>query len=89
MPISDSQPQAVNSENQTYQEFLTSPRVGLAAHGGDYVMSIPDAARVLSVCSRTVWRLVENRKLRAIRLSERRRGIMASEIAAYLNRPAC
>ena len=57
----------------------------LASRGGDYVMTISEVARVLTVCTKTVRRAIDARKIHAIRVSERRRGILASEVARFLS----
>ena len=48
---------------------------------GDYVISVKEAARILSISTRTVWRLIAAGKLAAVQISDRRKGILASEIA--------
>ena len=63
------------------------PLAVLEARRGDYVRTSKRAAAILSVCTRTVWRLIESGKLNAISISERRRGILASELARYMGRP--
>ena len=57
----------------------------LAAHQGDYILKIREAAGIMSVSGRTVQRLVKAQKLRAVRLSDRRIGIWASEVSRYLS----
>ena len=81
-----SETKATRREAQSDQSPLVhpGPRAVLVATADDYVISIREAAGILGVCSRTVWRLIENRKLSAIRLSERRRGILASDLRQYM-----
>ena len=62
-----------------------SGRSAVLVRGGDYVMTIADVARVLTVCTKTVRRAINDRKIHAIRVSERRRGILASEVARYIS----
>ena len=51
----------------------------------DYVLTIADTARTLSVCTKTIVRMLADGRLHGIRISERRRGILASEVARFLN----
>ena len=51
----------------------------------DYVLTIADTAGVLSVCTKTIMRMLADGRLRGIRISDRRRGILASEVARFLN----
>jgi len=60
-------------------------RAVLEKHHGDYVNSFGDVAGILGVGKRTVFRLVEAGKIKAINVSLRRRGVLASEVARVLN----
>ena len=65
-------------------DALSNPIVTLQQRSGDYALSIPEAAAIARVSSRTMWRLVSDSKIKSIRASERRRIIMASELARHL-----
>ena len=60
------------------------PLAALQARAGDYAVTIKDAAKICGTCSRTIWREIERGKLRAVRYSEKRTRILASELARYL-----
>ena len=60
-------------------------RAVLQQHHGDYVNSFGDVAAILGVSKRTVFRLVEAGRIKAINVSLRRRGVLASEVARVLN----
>jgi excisionase family DNA binding protein len=66
----------------------SSPLAAIEARSGDYAISIKEAAKILTLSTRTVWRLIEDQKLHAVRLSERRRGILASELSRYMTAEA-
>ena len=63
---------------------LTPAAAVLRERSGDYALSIPEAAAIARVSQRTMWRLVSTQKIKSIRASERRRIIMASELARHL-----
>lgn len=52
----------------------------------DYVLTMKEAAQLLSLSERTLWRLIAARQIFAIPLSTRRRGILASEISRYVGK---
>jgi hypothetical protein len=56
----------------------------LERHYGDYCMTVRDAAKIAAVCPRTIWREIERGKLHAVRFSENRVRVLASEMARYL-----
>jgi len=60
-------------------------RAVLDRHHGDYVLPFRDVAEILNVSTRTVFRLVESGRIRAINVSLRRRGVLASEVARVLS----
>ena len=62
-----------------------APRAPLNGRVADYVLTIRDTAALLSVCTKTIVRMLADGRLRGIRISERRRGILASEVARFLN----
>jgi predicted DNA-binding transcriptional regulator AlpA len=47
----------------------------------DPVLSIRQTAEVLNLSERSLWRLISAGKIRTLRISTRRRGVLASEIA--------
>jgi hypothetical protein len=51
----------------------------------DPVLSIPQVAGVLNVSPRTVWRVIGEQKLRSLKMSQRRRGVLTSELQRYLS----
>jgi len=57
----------------------------ISRRSGDYGLSIREAAQRANVSPRTVWRLIRAGHLRALRVSERRRIIMASELTRHLS----
>ena len=63
----------------------SGPLAVIEERRGDYVLSIKDAARILSISTRTIWRMIGARKLNAIQISERRKGLLASEIARHMS----
>jgi CRP-like cAMP-binding protein len=83
-----SQTKLLNRDQQRQATPLGADTGRLAAldsRAADYVMSLADVSRLLGVCVRTVTRMVADRRLRGIRISERRRGVLASEVARFLN----
>ena len=70
---------------QSLVDAQLAPLVCLQQRSGDYALSIPEAARIARVSSRTMWRLVSTAKVKSIRASERRRIIMASELSRHLS----
>lgn len=50
----------------------------------DYAISIKEVAKIASTSTRTIWREIERGKLHAIRYSEKRTRVLASELARYL-----
>lgn len=62
----------------------TGPLAAIERRASDYVISIRDAAGILTISPRTLWRMLESNKIHGVRLSERRRGILASELSRYL-----
>jgi excisionase family DNA binding protein len=60
----------------------------LARHSGDYVLTLKESAEILSISDRTVQRLVASGKLTAVKISDRRIGILASELARFLSQNA-
>jgi excisionase family DNA binding protein len=47
-------------------------------------LSIADAAKALTLSERTIWRMIENGKIKSVKVSERRRVITAAEVARIL-----
>jgi predicted DNA-binding protein (UPF0251 family) len=66
-------------------DAMSNPIVTLQQQSGDYALSISQAAKIARVSSRTMWRLIEKSQIKSIRASERRRIIMASELARHLS----
>ena len=62
----------------------TGSLAAIEKRSGDYCVSIRDAAKILSTSSRTVWREIARGKLHAVRYSENRTRILASELARYM-----
>jgi excisionase family DNA binding protein len=58
--------------------------IRLQQASGDFAYSVPQAAERANVSSRTVWRLIGKGKIATVRISARRRVILASEPARYL-----
>lgn len=56
----------------------------IEARHGDYVVSIKEAASILTVCTKTVRNMIDAGRIKALRVSERRMGILASELARYM-----
>ena len=50
----------------------------------DYGLSLREAAEIAKVSKRTLWRLISDAKIKSIRVSARRRIIMASELQRHL-----
>ena len=65
-------------------DALSNPIAMLQQRSGDYALSIREAANIARVSDRTMWRLIGNKTIKSIRASERRRIIMASELARHL-----
>jgi excisionase family DNA binding protein len=51
---------------------------------GNRALSIADAAKALTLSDRTIWRMIENGKIKSVKVSERRRVILAAEIDRIL-----
>lgn len=75
-------------EVSTTPNVSVTPLRALEARRGDYVVSIKEAAAILTVCTKTVRNLIGAGKIQSIAVSERRRGILASELARYMTGPA-
>jgi predicted DNA-binding transcriptional regulator AlpA len=58
---------------------VTGSKIGTSAV--DPVLSIRQTAEVLNLSERSLWRLISAGKIRTLRLSARKRGVLASEIA--------
>jgi excisionase family DNA binding protein len=52
---------------------------------GDFAYSINQAAELANISARTFWRLIEKHKIKTIKVSARRRVVLASELERYLN----
>ena len=52
---------------------------------GNYGLSIPEAAEIAGISSRTMWRLIGAGEVKSIRASVRRRIVMRSELDRYLS----
>jgi hypothetical protein len=66
-------------------DALSNPIVMLQQRSGDYALSIREAANIARISTRTMWRLIGNNTIKSIRASERRRIVMASELARHLS----
>lgn len=49
----------------------------------DMILSVEQAAKILGLGKRTVWRLIANNHISAVKMSVRRTGILESEINRY------
>jgi hypothetical protein len=66
-------------------EATSLMQVTTAPAAPDYALSIPKAAEIAGVSKRTMWRLIEDGKVKSIRASVRRRIIMMSELSRHLS----
>ena len=71
-------------QEATRDAMGTGPLAAIERRASDYAISIKEAAKILSVSSRTIWREIGRGKLHAVRYSENRTRILASELARYL-----
>ena len=62
----------------------TGTLAAIERRAGDYAISIKEAAKILSTSTRTIWREIERGNLAAVRYSENRTRILASELSRYL-----
>lgn len=62
----------------------SGPLAAIESRRGDYVLSIAEAAKILSISSRTLRRMIDAGTIAAIQVSPRRRGVLASELARHM-----
>jgi hypothetical protein len=66
----------------------TTTNTALRTGSSDYVVTLQEASRLLSLSERTLARLIASEEITAIAVSARRRGILASEIVRYCDAKA-
>ena len=65
-------------------QVTSGPLAAIESRGGDYVLNVTEAAKILSISPRTLRRIITAGKISAVQVSARRRGILASELARYM-----